>query len=129
MLHKEFWGLIFLGFVAWIFFFTSNPSERIQRTCAPITWAGNVTVSLSALVVPSYQQGTQRWFDKFGYGCEYTIWRLFYQKQYNELLAKPSPQPRPAEGAKDSSAGTPQPGANPASGADNSATSNPAPQQ
>lgn len=85
MLHKEIWGLTILGFILWIFF-TSNPLTRIDRACSPINWAGNVTVSLTALTVPKYQDDMQKWFTKFDYGCQYTIWRLFYQKEYNAAM-------------------------------------------
>lgn len=82
MLHKEFWGLLFLAFVGWIFV-SANPSERIVRVCRPIGWSGNVVVSLSALVVPDQQKTVQGWFDKLEYGCQYTTWRLLYQTEWN----------------------------------------------
>lgn len=82
MLHKEFWGLLFLAFVAWILI-ASTPSKRIENACAPVGWGGNVVTSLSALVLPNQQATLQRWFDKLEYGCRYTTWRLFYQDEYN----------------------------------------------
>lgn len=88
MLHKEIWGLTFLAFILWIFFLSANPNDRIKRVCAPVGWVGNVTVSLSALIVPSYQAGTQKWFHKFNYSCEYLVWRLFYQADYNAYMLK-----------------------------------------
>jgi hypothetical protein len=86
MLHKEFWGLLFLGFVAWIFV-TANPSERIERVCRPVGWAGNVVVSLSALAAPDEEKVVQGWFNKLEYGCRYMTWRLLYQTAYNQALA------------------------------------------
>jgi len=85
MLHKEFWGLLFLGFVAWIFV-SANPNERIERVCRPVGWSGNVVVSLSALIVPAEQKTVQSWFDKLEYGCRYTAWRLMYQADYNAYI-------------------------------------------
>lgn len=104
MLHKEFWGLLFLGFVFWIVIATS-PTNRIERVCTPIGWGGNVVTSLSALVLPKQQGTIQGWFDKLEYGCRYMTWRLFYQDDYNEWLkneglkqAEPSPsQAAPAK--------------------------------
>jgi hypothetical protein len=85
MLHKEFWGLTFLAFVVWIFM-SSNPSIRIERTCKPLAWTGNIITSLTALAVPSQQQRVQKWSRKLDYGCQYTLWRLFYQDRYNQYL-------------------------------------------
>lgn len=84
MLHKEIWGLTILAFILWIFL--GAAPQRIERTCAPIGWMGNVTVSLAALVTPNYQKPVQKWFDKFTYGCQYTVWRLFYQDDYLKFV-------------------------------------------
>lgn len=90
MLHKEFWGLVFLGFVFWIIA-ASTPHQRIENACRPIGWSGNVVTSLSALVLPAQQTKMQSWFDKFEYGCRYTVWRLFYQEAYNQWKATTVP--------------------------------------
>lgn len=83
MLHKEFWGLVFLGFVFWIISATT-PLSRIENACRPVGWTGNVVTSLSALVLPAQQAKVQSWFDKLEYGCRYMTWRLFYQEAYNQ---------------------------------------------
>lgn len=83
MLHKEFFGLIFLGFVFWIIVATT-PNQRIENACRPVGWTGNIVTSLSALALPSQQGSVQGWFDKAEYGCRYTTWRLFYQDAYNQ---------------------------------------------
>lgn len=85
MLHKEFWGLLFLAFVGWIFV-SSSPTQRIEHFCKPVGWAGNVSTSVTALLVPSQQVNVQNWFDKFEYGCQYMTWRLLYQAEYNNAL-------------------------------------------
>lgn len=85
MLHKEFWGLLFLGFVVWVFA-ASDGSSRINRGCRPIAWGGNVAVSLTALALPSQQAGVKKWVDKVEYGCRYAAWRLFYQDDYIRAL-------------------------------------------
>lgn len=90
MLHKEFWGLLFLLFVGWIFV-PGNPTERIEHACKPIEWTGSVVTSLSALALPQSQASVQGVFDRVQYGCEYTAWRLLYQKEYNKLRAVPAP--------------------------------------
>lgn len=83
MLHKEFWGLLFLAFVGWIFI-SANQTERLERVCRPIGWGGNVVVSVSALIVPDQQKTVQGWFDKLEYGCRYATWRLLYQSDWNK---------------------------------------------
>lgn len=88
MLAKEISGLLLLGFIVWIFL-APNPDTRIERACSPVTWGGNVATSLAALTTPAFQVSVQQGMDKLDYGCQYAIWRLFYQKQYNAyLLAK-----------------------------------------
>ncbi len=87
MLHKEFWGMLFLAFIAWVFI-AGTPSERINHFCRPVAWTGNAFTSLSALAVPTQQETVQTWFDKFEYGCQYMTWRLFYQSDYNAYMAQ-----------------------------------------
>lgn len=85
MLHKEFWGLLFLAFVGWIFM-SSSPTTRIEHFCKPVGWVGNVSTSVTSLIVPTQQANVQKWFDKFEYGCQYMTWRLIYQADYNKAL-------------------------------------------
>jgi len=85
MLHKEFWGLLFLAFVGWIFL-SSDGLTRIYRTCRPVGWAGNVAVSVTAFVVPNQQLNVKHWMDKVDYGCQYTAWRLIYQDDYARYI-------------------------------------------
>lgn len=85
MLHKEFWGLLFLGFVFWVIA-AASPSQRIENLCRPVGWAGNVVVSGTALVLPAHQAKVQGGFNSLEYGCRYMVWRLFYQDEYNKWL-------------------------------------------
>lgn len=86
MIHKEFWGILFLVFVAWIFV-PGDANQRITNGCRPIGWLGNVVVSVSSLAIPSSQETVQRGFDRFEYGCRFTAWRLLYQDEYNRSLS------------------------------------------
>lgn len=90
MLHKEFWGLLFLAFVGWIFL-ASNPTDRIQHFCRPVGWTGNVATSATALLVPSQQKSVNKWFEKFEYSCQYMTWRLIYQEDYNKAMGVNTP--------------------------------------
>jgi hypothetical protein len=98
MLHKEFWGLLFLAFVGWIFV-SSSPTQRIEHFCQPVGWVGNVSTSVTALLVPTQQTNVQKWFDKFEYGCQYMTWRLLYQAEYNKAMGlDPRGQPLNKDG-------------------------------
>lgn len=111
MIHKEFFGLLFLGFVAWIFM-AGTPKDRIENACAPVAWVGNGTTSLASLVLPNEQVKVQGWFDSVEYGCRYVTWRLFYQKAYNQWLSSqgtsasggPAPVAAPVPAASSASA-------------------------
>ena len=98
MLHKEFFGFIFLAFVAWVFM-AASPSHRIENFCRPVGWIGNGTVSLSSLVIPSQQVRVQGWFDKVEYGCRFVTWRLVYQETYNQWPATQGLTPEEAAAA------------------------------
>ena len=119
MLHKEFWGLLFLGFVFWIIA-AASPQQRIENACRPVGWTGNVVTSLSALALPAQQKKVEGWFDKLEYGCRYMTWRLFYQEAYNqwkrsteltppaiEPIIPPDEKPRPAPSAAPAPAAAP----------------------
>ncbi len=83
MLVKELGGLLILAFIVWIFL-APQPDVRMQRACSPVQWGGNVVTSLAALSTPAAELYVQTGMDKMTYGCEYSLWRLFYQKQYNQ---------------------------------------------
>lgn len=85
MLHKEIIGLAILFYLGWIFISPSG-TDRIQRFCAPVGWVGNLTVSAAALASPDSQRTLGKTMDKVTYGCEYMVWRLFYQSSYNAYI-------------------------------------------
>lgn len=75
------WSFAFIVYVVWIFV-TTDGSERIQRACKPIEWTGNVATSLTYLTVPAWEMKTDKIFKKATYGCQFTIWQLFYEKDF-----------------------------------------------
>lgn len=101
-------GIPVLIFVIWVFS-APLPSERIVRVCEPIHWVGNLATSTTALSSDKHTQTTSRWSDKMNYSCQYMVWRLIYQDEYNKAVAaglvKPAddkasaPQAAPAESA------------------------------
>src|SRR5690554_4729251 len=80
-------GIPVLMFVLWIFM-APLPQQRIERACSPIEWVGNVATSSTALTTQDNTATAMKWSDKLNYSCQYMIWRLFYQKQYNEAVQK-----------------------------------------
>lgn len=84
--HELLWGSAIVAFIAWVFL-APNPSVRISRVCRPISWASSGIVSLTALTAPKYETDAQDGGNRVVYGCEYSIWRLFYQKDYDTYLS------------------------------------------
>jgi len=123
LLEKPFttlFGLALLMFLGWSLI-SDTPSQRMERACRPVTWMGNITVSLASLSEPSAREANkefqsrsgnpppappdkakkplsgsvQETFDGFNYGCQYALWRLFYEREYlaeQERLAKEAQQ-------------------------------------
>lgn len=83
-------GIPIVVFIFWVFTAATPGGEdgRIQRACAPIQWVGNLTTSTTALSTQKHTETAATWADKLDYGCQYLIWRLFYQKAYNEAIEK-----------------------------------------
>ena len=84
--HELLWGSAIVAFIAWVLL-APNPSMRINRVCRPIAWASSGIVSLTALTAPKYESDAQDGGNRVVYGCEYSFWRLFYQKDYDKYLA------------------------------------------
>lgn len=110
MIHKEFFGMLFLAFIAWVFI-AGTPNDRIDNFCRPVGWTGNAVTSLSALAVPSQQENVKGWFDKFQYGCRYMTWRLFYQEEYNKFMKSKGLPPAAPAAATPAGAATTAPAA------------------
>jgi len=72
-----FWFAALTAFLGWVMLAT-QPNERLARACAPVEWAGNVTLSATAILDPSGEAATKHFFDQTDYACQYTLWRLFY---------------------------------------------------
>lgn len=79
-------GIPLVIFVFWVFA-APLPSERIVRVCQPIHWAGNLVTSTTALASENHTDTSVRWSDKMNYSCQYMVWRLLYQEDYNKAVA------------------------------------------
>ena len=84
--HELLWGSAIVAFIAWVLL-APDASMRINRVCRPLHWASSAVVSLTALTAPKYEADAQDGGNRVVYGCEYSIWRLFYQKDYDAYLA------------------------------------------
>lgn len=84
--HELLWGSAIVAFIAWVLL-ASSATTRIDRVCRPLHWVSSGVVSLTALTVPKYETDVQDGGNRVVYGCEYSIWRLFYQKDYDSYLA------------------------------------------
>lgn len=76
-------GVLVLLYIGWVFL-AGQPSERIDRGCRPIGWAGNVLTSVFAIGAPSFSQATYRVFKNTEYTCQYAVWRLLYESEWVE---------------------------------------------
>lgn len=84
--HELLWGSAIVAFIAWVLL-APDATMRINRVCRPVHWVSSGVVSLTALTVPKYETDAQDDGNRVVYGCEYSIWRLFYQKDYDAYLA------------------------------------------
>lgn len=82
-------GVALAALAVWVVMAT-NPAERIERSCQPVLWAGNVMTSLTALTVPQYQDHVDEGFQSADYACRYTVWRLFYEEAWLERTGRES---------------------------------------
>lgn len=96
-------GIPLVIFVFWVFA-APLPSERIVRVCQPIHWAGNLVTSTTALASEKHTDTSVRWSDKMNYSCQYMVWRLLYQEDYNKAVA--AGLVKPAEGTPAATAAT-----------------------
>ena len=80
-------GIPVVIFIFWVFT-APLPQDRIGRTCQPIHWVGNLATSTTALSAERHTGSAARWSDKLNYSCQFLIWRLFYQDDYNKALAE-----------------------------------------
>lgn len=74
-------SLLFIVFALWVAV-APGGEQRIIRTCEPVNWAGNLTVSIGQLIFPEYQDSVQEFFDKGNYSCRFVVWRLIYEDRY-----------------------------------------------
>lgn len=87
MMKGSLFGVLFVVFAVWIVL-AQGSTARIERACEPVNWIGNIAVSITALsgANTKNQDSVQGVINQFNYGCRYSIWRLFFEKEYLQSL-------------------------------------------
>lgn len=93
-MFKPFSLLFFIAVFVWIvrIFITTEPGERIERTCQPVGIMGNLLVSGTALTADQFTGEMAGLMDSWEYGCRYMIWRSLYEKEYLKRMEVVSKQ-------------------------------------
>lgn len=86
LLTNIFGAITGVAITAWIggIFIAGNPADRMDRTCKPVIWTGNITASLTMLASgdPAWTRNVKSSFERADYGCKFSIWRLFYEDDF-----------------------------------------------
>merc|ERR1712138_98615 len=90
-------GVAILVWVAWIVLATDSEA-RIERTCQPVLWFGNVATSLTQLTFNEYQAWVQESFESADYACRFTVWRLLHEDAWIESQQGTDPEAQTGEG-------------------------------
>lgn len=80
-------GILVVVWVGWITIATT-PQERIARGCSPMRWTGSFIESLAALTAPTFVPKTKSMFADMDYGCQFSLWRMIYESDYNQAKAQ-----------------------------------------
>lgn len=82
MLKLGGWGIVLsMIFMIWVSM-PQDPHDRFDRACAPVAWTGNLFTSLTIMAWEKYAESMRDSWEKIDYGCEYMVWRLFYEDEY-----------------------------------------------
>lgn len=103
-------GVSMMAWLLWLGIVTS-PKERMERACAPVVWTGKIGVSMAMLADTSERAAktTSEWFEGANYGCQFTLWRLFYEDDWKKESARLAEEQRKLEeAAKDQKTPTPK---------------------
>lgn len=77
--------VLILIFAVWCLM-GANRSMQMERACRPVGWFGNVTVSIVAVTAGSWVKSVAHSFDKVDYTCQYALWRLFYERAWQQAI-------------------------------------------
>ncbi|MBK6616121.1 hypothetical protein [Ottowia sp.] len=93
---------LFIGVWFISIFIVTSPKDRMEKTCAPVTWVGSVATSLSMLfnVDDKTLAKTKDMFVQGTYGCTFTVWRLFYEDDWKAEMAAAAKKKEEEDAAK-----------------------------
>lgn len=63
----------------------NSPTEKIERSCEPVLWVGNVVESVFLLADSDWSDDVKETTEEIDYSCRYIIWRAFYEEEYLEF--------------------------------------------
>ncbi len=96
-------GLLAMFFFIYIVYvlLTSDPLERMNRMCSPVTlWPARVVVSGARIFAPSHADSLQQHFNNGFYTCRRWVWGALYSQEYEKVKSQQA-------AAQDASPGVP----------------------
>lgn len=94
--------VLIVGFVIWCLL-APTKGMRLERGCQPVDWFGNMTISLVVMTLPERVETFDYAFAKTDYGCQYILWRLFYESAWQEAIAQGKINPETGDPMAESS--------------------------
>jgi hypothetical protein len=80
--------LVWLGSIV----VTSDPTERIDRSCSPLTIVDKAAVATALLLNEQLAAGTKRAMADWQYGCRFIVWKVFYEGDWQMHAAQAAAQ-------------------------------------
>jgi hypothetical protein len=90
---KPIGGLLAMAFFIYIVYIlmTSEPLERMNRICTPVTlWPARIVVSGARIFAPSHAESLQQHFNNGFYTCRKWVWGALYSDEYEKARAQQS---------------------------------------
>jgi hypothetical protein len=105
---KPFAMIFFVLVMVWIgaILVTSNPSSRIDRACFPIALLDRVVVATVQLLHEPWAADAHHYMRSFEYGCQFTIWKTFYEESGTSKPTQEGTKPVASTAAQKAKAGT-----------------------
>jgi hypothetical protein len=80
-------GVLAMAFFIYLIYIllTSEPLERMNRICAPVTqWPARIIVSGARIFAPTHADSIQEHFDHGFYTCRRWVWGALYSREYEQ---------------------------------------------
>ena len=78
---KPFSMIFFILVMVWAggILVSSDPNTRIERACVPVSYLDKAVVAVVQLVHEPFAMSTHRLMVRIEYGCQFTVWKTFYE--------------------------------------------------